>query len=79
MDDRLAEAIWFVEDRLTEDQLKIVKAMLDLNEDVYSGYRDWNDWEEYLNDKSEDGLEAYVCSLFGLEYTPVDEEEEDDE
>lgn len=68
MDDRLAEAIWLVEDRLTEDQLKVVKAMLDLNEDVNSGYRDWNDWEEYRDDESEDGLEAYVCSLFGLEY-----------
>lgn len=73
MDDRLAEAIWFVEDRLTEDQLKIVKAMLDLNEDVNSGYRDWNDWEEYRDDKSEDGLEAYVCKLFDIDYEPEEE------
>lgn len=75
MDDRLAEAIWFVEDRLTEDQLKVVKAMLDLNEDVNSGYRDWNDWEKYRDDESEYGLEAYVCSLFGLEYKAKDGDE----
>lgn len=79
MEDRFLDAIALVADRLSEEQLKFVKDITGLYEDVNDGYMDYNDWEDWYEDKSEDGLEAYVCSVFGLDYTPIDEEEDEDE
>ena len=70
---RLDEAIALVVGKLNEDQLKIVKTMLDLNCEIE--IMDWNDWNEYYNDESEDGLEAYVCKLFDLEFKPKEKNE----
>ena len=78
MEDRFLDAIALVEDKLTEEQKRNVKDIIDLYEAVNNGYMDYNDWEEWYEDKSEDGLEAYVCNVFGLDYTPVDEEEEEE-
>lgn len=77
MEDRFLDAIALVEDKLTEEQKRNVKDIIGLYEAVNDGYIDWNDWNDWYEDKSEDGLEAYVCSVFGLDYTPVDEEEEE--
>lgn len=66
--DRLDDAIALIAGRLNKDQLKIINAMLNLNYEIDS--MDYNDWNEYFNDESENGLEAYVCRLFDLEFTP---------
>lgn len=79
MEDRFLDAIALVADRLSEEQLKFVRDITGLYEDVNAGYMDYNDWEDWYEDKSEDGLEAYVCSVFGLDYTPIEKEEEEDE
>lgn len=79
MDDRLCEAIGLVTDRLSEKQLEDIKKVLEIYEEVNNGYMDYNDWEEWYEDESEDGLEAYVCSVFGIEYTPPEDEDDEEE
>ena len=79
MDDRFLDAIALVKDRLNEEQLKYVNLIMDIYETVDNGYMDWNDWINFYEDKSEDGLEAYMCSVFGLDYTPVNDDEEEEE
>lgn len=74
MEDKFCEAINLVKDRLSEEQLKLVNNIIDLYEAVNDGYIDYNDWEEWYEDKSEDGLEAYVCEVFGLDFIPEEEE-----
>lgn len=73
MEDKFCEAINLVKDRLSEEQLKLVNNIIDLYEAVNDGYIDYNDWEEWYEDESEDGLEAYVCECFGLDYKPKEE------
>ena len=74
MEDRFLDAIALVKDRISEEQKKFIKDIIDLYEAVNDGYIDYNDWEEWYEDKSEDGLEAYVCEVFGLDFTPEEEE-----
>lgn len=74
MEDRFLDAIALVKDRISEEQKKLIKDIIDLYEAVNDGYIDYNDWEEWYEDKSEDGLEAYVCEVFGLDFIPEEEE-----
>ncbi len=74
MEDRFLDAIALVKDRINEEQKKFIKDIIGLYETVNNGYMDYNDWEEWYEDKSGDGLEAYVCEVFGLDFTPEEEE-----
>lgn len=71
MDDRFCDAIALVKDRLSEEQLKFVNEIVELYESVNNGYMDWNDWNDWYEDDSEEGLEAYVCEVFGIDNSKV--------
>ena len=77
-DSRFGDAIDMIKDRLSPQEQEFLSKVMDVYYECDNGYRDYNDWEDYCYDKGEDGLEAYLCALFGLEYTPVEEEEEED-
>lgn len=75
MEDRFLDAIALVKDKISEEQKKFIKDIISLYETVNNGYMDYNDWEEWYEDKSGDGLEAYVCEVFGLDFTSEEEEQ----
>lgn len=70
MEDRFLDAMNLVKDRLDEKQIRFINNIINIYETVCNGYMDWNDWEEFYEDKSEEGLEAYICGIFGLDYKP---------
>lgn len=68
MEDRFLDAINLVKDRLDEKQIRFINDIIGIYETVCDGYMDWNDWMNWYEDESEDGLEAYICGVFGLEF-----------
>lgn len=64
MGSRLEEALNLIWDEVPKETRDILNKVLQVYYDT--GYYDWNDWEEYYNDESEDGLEAYLKELFNI-------------
>lgn len=60
--DRFEEAMSIIEDRLKPEFKRFLDRVISVYEDV--NYLDWNDWDEYSNDESEDGLEAFMEDVF---------------
>lgn len=58
MEDRLEIALSFVEDELDPKYRKFLIAIKDIIENV--DYYDFNDFEEWVDDDSDQGCEAYV-------------------
>ena len=61
---RLEDALNLILDKVPKETKEIFNKVLQVYYDT--GYYDWNDWEEYYNDESEDGLKAYLMELFNV-------------
>lgn len=61
---RLEDALNLICDKVPKETKEIFNKVLQVYYDT--GYYDWNDWEEYLSDESEDGLKAYLMELFNV-------------
>lgn len=64
MGSRLEEALNLIWDEVPKETRDILNKVLQVYYDT--GYYDWNDWEEYLSDESEDGLKTYLLELFNV-------------
>lgn len=64
MDSRLEDALCLIINKVPKETRKILKKVMELNDEINSGYVDYYDWENYYSDKSEDGLRAYLKKLF---------------
>ena len=64
MEDRLEEALCLIINKVSPETKKVLQNVLELNDVINNGYTDWNDWMDFYEDKSEDGLRAYLKELF---------------
>ena len=64
MDDRLEDAIGLIINEVSDKTYEILKKVLELNSEI--NFMDWNDWSDYYEDQSEEGLLSYMRDLFNF-------------
>jgi hypothetical protein len=62
MEDRLKEALELIINEVSDETYEMFQKILQLNTEI--NYMDYNDWSEYKEDDSENGLLNYMRELF---------------
>lgn len=62
MESRLNEALELIINEVSDETYKMFQKILQLNMEI--NYMDYNDWNEYKEDESENGLLNYMRELF---------------
>lgn len=62
MESRLNEALELIINEVSDETYEMFQKILQLNTEI--NYMDYNDWSEYKEDESENGLLNYMRELF---------------
>lgn len=62
MESRLNEALELIINEVSDETYEMFQKILQLNMEI--NYMDYNDWNEYKEDESENGLLNYMRELF---------------